>query len=190
MIKTSALCLLCACWISLHAANPRHFSLYGDKKAKRIDDVITVIIIEEAQAMNKNNTNSNEQSDVGFETSNNGNGIMRFLPSWGFGGKNNTDYSGKGETTKKGQLTAKVTARIVEVQDNGNLLIQGSKMVEINNEREVIHVAGVIRPEDILADNTVFSSSIADAKITYTGDGSLSDASKPGVLTRFFQWIF
>ncbi|OGS36341.1 MAG: hypothetical protein A2293_06465 [Elusimicrobia bacterium RIFOXYB2_FULL_49_7] len=181
------------CLIGLFAAlsaDARHFSLYGDKKAKRVDDVITVLINEEASAANKNNTNSEEQSGAGFETASNRSGLMRFLPSWGFSGKNNVDYTGKGETTKRGQLTAKVTARIVEVQDNGNLLIQGSKMVEINNEREVIHVSGIIRPDDILSDNTVFSHSIADAKITYTGDGTLSNASKPGVITRFFQWIF
>jgi len=172
------------------AAQAGIYSLYGDKKAKKIDDVITVLIIEDAQADNKTLTDSKSGSDIGLSTGASGGGLMSFLPEWSFSGKNNVDFQGRGQTSRSGQLKAKVTARIIEVHDNGNLLIQGSKLVEVNSEREMIHVSGVIRPEDIRADNTIFSCSIADAKITYTGDGTLNETQKPGIVTRFFTWLF
>jgi len=168
----------------------RTFSLYGDKKAKKIDDVITILVIEDAQALNKTKTGTSNSTNVGLETGASRTGLMRFLPNWNFSGKNNVDFNGNGETSRQGQLKAKVTARVVEVHDNGNLLIQGSKMVEINNEKETIHVSGIIRPEDICADNTIYSFNIADAKITYTGDGVTNEAQKPGIFTRFFTWLF
>ncbi|OGJ85962.1 MAG: hypothetical protein A2268_00070 [Candidatus Raymondbacteria bacterium RifOxyA12_full_50_37] len=168
----------------------RSFSIYGDKKAKKIDDVITVYVTEEASAMNKTKTDTKSKTDVGLSTSSSGNGLMQFIPSVGLSGGDNVDFRGTGETTRSGELKAKVTVRVVEVQDNGNLLIQGSKVVEINDEKETIHVSGTIRPEDIRADNTVLSYNIADAKITYTGDGVTQNAQKPGIFTRFFTWLF
>jgi flagellar L-ring protein FlgH len=166
------------------------YSLYGDKKAMKIDDVITVVIIEDAQADNKTLTDTKSGADAGLTTGASGSGLMKFLPQWSFSGKNSSNFRGQGQTSRSGQLKAKVTARIVEVQDNGNLLIQGSKLVEINDEKETIHVSGIIRPEDILADNTIFSFSIADAKITYTGDGSINSTQNPGIFSRFFTWLF
>jgi len=166
------------------------YSIYGDKKAKRVDDVITVYVLEEARAINKTLTDTESETDLGFNTNSSRTGLLRFLPSWSFSGKNQVDFRGRGLTSRRGELKAKVTARIVEVQDNGNLLIQGSKIVEINDEKETIYVSGTLRPEDIRADNTVLSYNIADAKITYTGDGVSHNAQKPGIVTRFFTWLF
>ncbi|MBL8028782.1 MAG: flagellar basal body L-ring protein FlgH [Fibrobacteres bacterium] len=187
--------VMCVFMIVLFAgailSNPsRPFSLYGDKKAKRIDDIITVLIIENASATNKTKTGTGTESEVGFNTGSSGGGLMSYLPTWGFSGKNSANYKGQGETSRMGELKAKVTARVIEVHDNGNLLIHGSKLVEINNEKEMIHVSGIIRPEDIAVDNTILSSSIADANITYTGEGVNQDAQNPGLLTRFFTWLF
>jgi flagellar L-ring protein FlgH len=185
-----ALGLLALLAFSMGMADTRTFSLYGDKKAKKIDDVITVLVLEDAQALNKTKTGTTNTTNVDLQTSAGNQGLMRFLPNWGFSGKNNVDFKGDGETSRQGQLKAKVTARVVEVHDNGNLLIQGSKMVEINDEKETIHVSGIIRPEDIGADNTILSYNIADAKITYTGDGVNNEAQRPGIFTRFFTWLF
>jgi flagellar L-ring protein precursor FlgH len=184
------LILLIAAAAAGSASAARHYSIYGDRKGKKADDVLTVLIVEEASAINKTLTDTEKETDVELNTTASRTGLMRFLPNWSFSGKNGVDYRGRGETSRRGEFKAKVTARIVEVQDNGNLLIQGSKMVEINNEKEIIHVSGVVRPEDIWADNTVYSYSIADAKITYTGNGVTHSAQKPGWVTRFFNWIF
>ncbi|MEK7394202.1 MAG: flagellar basal body L-ring protein FlgH, partial [Fibrobacterota bacterium] len=70
------------------------------------------------------------------------------------------------------------------------LRIEGSKQVVINEETEVLSVAGLVRPEDIGADNTVPSSRMADARISYAGHGTTANAEKPGYLARFFDWLF
>ena len=76
------------------------------------------------------------------------------------------------------------------VYDNGNLLIEGNKEVEVNNEKEILRVSGIVRPEDISSDNTVLSEKIADARIQYTGTGDNHNAARPGWLARFFNWVF
>jgi flagellar L-ring protein precursor FlgH len=111
------------------------------------------------------------------------------VPGVGFGMNNGSDYDGRGKTSRSGAVKAKVTARIISVYDNGNLLIEGHKEVAINKETEIIKVSGIIRPEDILFDNTIYSFNIADAKITYSGKGDSHHAHRPGIFARFFAWI-
>jgi flagellar L-ring protein precursor FlgH len=68
-------------------------------------------------------------------------------------------------------------------------LIEGHKEVEVNQEKEILKVSGIIRPDDISPDNTVYSSKLADARIHYSGKGDASQASKQGWLARFWHWI-
>ncbi|MFW6255147.1 MAG: flagellar basal body L-ring protein FlgH, partial [Chitinivibrionales bacterium] len=90
----------------------------------------------------------------------------------------------------EGNLAARVSARVTQVLDNGNLMIEGSKVVEINNEKEIIKVSGVVRPEDIGSNNIVYSYNVADAQINYSGKGTVHEGSRPGLLSRFLNWIF
>jgi flagellar L-ring protein FlgH len=78
----------------------------------------------------------------------------------------------------------------VEVLPNGTLRIEGSKQVVINEETEVLSVAGLVRPEDIASDNSIASGRVADAKISYSGRGTDANAEKPGYLSRFLDWLF
>jgi flagellar L-ring protein FlgH len=87
-------------------------------------------------------------------------------------------------------LNATISARVVRVLDNGNLVIEGSKQVEINDEKEIIKLTGVVRPRDIRKDNVVYSSNVADAQITYAGRGVANTGNRPGLLARFLNWIF
>jgi len=169
---------------------PQNFSLYTDKKAKQIEDIITVIIMEEAQARNDTRTETDVKSSVDLNLSP-GSGLLKnFVPGVGMGFSNDADYDGRGKTSRKGLVKAKVSARIVAVYDNGNLLIEGNKEVVINNETEIIRVSGIIRPEDVEFNNTIVSYKIADARITYTGKGDTQNAHRPGFFTRFFNWLF
>jgi flagellar L-ring protein precursor FlgH len=166
-------------------------SLYTDKKGKKAGDVVTVLVMEAAKAGSDTRTETEKKNniDVGQEKST-GSKIFSWLPSFGVNGKANMSYDGKGATARNGELKATVTARITEVLDNGNLLIEGSKLVAINNEEEILEVSGTIRADDINPDNTIYSYKIAEAVIRYSGSGVNSDAEKPGILTRFFNWIF
>jgi flagellar L-ring protein precursor FlgH len=172
--------------VSLYGNN-----LYTDKKGKKVGDVVTVLVLEAAKAGSDTRTETEKKNsmDIGQDAAT-GSKFFSWLPSFGVNGKTNINYKGNGATARNGELKATVTARITEVLDNGNLLIEGSKLVAINSEEEILEVSGTIRADDINPDNTVYSYKIAEAVIRYSGSGTNSDAGKPGVLTRFFNWIF
>jgi len=166
-------------------------NLYTDKKGKKAGDVVTILIMEAAKAGSDTRTETEKKNNmnIGQEKSS-GSKLFSWLPSFGVNGNANMSYDGKGATARNGELKATVTARITDVLDNGNLLIEGSKVVAINEEEEILEVSGTIRADDINPDNTVYSYKIAEAVIRYSGSGSNADAAKPGLLTRFFNWIF
>jgi len=165
------------------------FSLYSDKKAHKAEDVITVLVVENSHATNDSKTATDKNQDASINVGG-GTGTLDFIPSMGAGAKINQRYDGQGKTSRAGEVKATVSARIVRVLENGNLLVEGHKEVEVNSEKEILKVSGLVRPEDISADNTVFSSKLADARIQYSGQGDLHQASRPGVLARFFNWLF
>lgn len=173
---------------------PRNYSLYTDKKAMQVEDVITVLIMEDAKATNDAKTSTNKAQDASVDIqpgSLSWGGVpTEYTPSVGFGGGVKQKYDGSGRTSRNGEVKATVSARIVAVYDNGNLLIEGNKEVEINSEKEILRVSGIVRPEDISPDNTIMSEKIADSRIQYTGQGDTHQASRPGLLARFFNWIF
>lgn len=176
-------------------AMPRNYSLYTDKKAKKTEDVITVLIMENAKASNDTKTNTDKAQDASvdikpFNVAWAGGAAQSYSPSVGFGGAVRQKYDGKGQTARSGEVKATLSARIVAVYDNGNLLIEGNKEVEVNHEKEILRVSGIVRPEDISPDNTVLSEKIADARIQYSGQGDNSTAARPGWLARFFNWVF
>ena len=100
------------------------------------------------------------------------------------------DFDGKGETTRSSQLNTYITAQVIQVFANGNLVIQGSRQVQVNNENQFINVQGVIRPEDISAGNIILSTYIAEAKIELSGQGAVSDKQKPGWFARILDWVW
>ena len=104
------------------------------------------------------------------------------------GGSSVSTLKGEGDTSRGGKLQARLTARVVKVLDNGNLLIEGRRQLTLNAEDQFIVITGVIRSEDIMADNWVLSSNMADARIVYTGSGILADKQHPGWMTRVLDW--
>lgn len=169
---------------------PTNFSLYTDKKAKQIEDIITILVVEDAAAKNDTRTETDVDAKTNLNVSGGTGLLKKFIPGVGFGMENEAEYDGRGKTSRSGNVKAKVSARIVSVYDNGNLLIEGNKEVEINGETELIRVSGIIRPEDVNFDNTIYSYKVADARIQYSGKGDSHNAARPGYITRFINWIF
>lgn len=165
------------------------YSLYTDHRAMKKDDILTVLIVENAKADSKSSTSTNKKNSFGVDNVE-GSGSLRFIPSFGASGTTDVGYDGKGGTAREGKLVATISARVVEVLDNGNLRIDGNKVVEINEEKEIIKISGVVRPEDIESDNTVYSYDISDAKITYSGKGVANSGRRPGIIARILNWIF
>lgn len=164
-------------------------NLFSDHRAMRIDDIVTILIDEQAKAGSESGTTTSKENSMGIQGSG-GSGALKLIPKFNLSGGNKVDYDGKGGTSRTGSLTATISARVIKVLDNGNLVIEGSKMVEINEEKEVIKLTGIVRPQDVRKDNVVFSSNIADAQITYAGKGVANDGQRPGAFARFFNWIF
>ncbi|MBD3182241.1 flagellar basal body L-ring protein FlgH [Candidatus Poribacteria bacterium] len=160
-------------------------SLYQDHKARKVGDIITVLIVESSKASKSAATQTSKKSGS--------DGTLSELFGLGnlpisMGVDAGSDYSGSGTTTRSGNMEGKMSTFVKEVMPNGNLILEGTRQVIVNDDVQMLTVQGVIRPESIGPDNTVLSIYIADAKITYQGDGPT--AQKPGIVTRIIQTPF
>lgn len=170
-------------------------NLFSDYKARQVGDTVTIIISEVSSSNQKASTSSNKSSNlnageakIGADSNNAINSFFsKILP---ISNKTDGKFSGDGSTTRTGSLHAQMTAVVTEILPNGNLVIEGSQKINVNSENQEISVKGTVRPGDIGPQNEVLSTSIANAEIKYKGKGTLGDVQKPGILTRFFHWLF
>ena len=160
-------------------------SLVSNVKAHRVGDVVTIVITEQSVANATAKTDANNKSE---HSGGPGLGFLDLLGSWGLDVENK--YKGDGRTVRTGDLQAQLTARIVEELPNGDLRLAGTRMVDINGERQLIEITGLCRARDIAADNTILSTYIADARIAYNGSGVINATSEPGVVTKLLNWLF
>ena len=100
---------------------------------------------------------------------------------------NENAFDGSGDSSQSNRLTGDITVAVVRQMSNGNLLVRGQKWININTGREFVRVEGIVRPSDIAPDNSVVSWKVADAYISYGGQGTVANAAKPGWLYRFFN---
>ncbi len=163
-------------------------SLFSDHKASHEGDQVTVLIVEDNNASNSATTTSTRQSTIGVAASGN---VGKAAATGGTGQiGTNSDFKGDGGTSSQNTLRAKLSARVKSVQDNGDLIIEGSRKITINGEDQVIKLVGIIRTVDVQPDNSVYSYNIADAEITFEGSGIVSRAQGPGWVTKLLHWIF
>lgn len=158
-------------------------SLIADQKAYKVGDALTVLVQESAVASSSVDSNATRNSDVNLRGQTIGQRQRGVDVSVG------TGSDGGGQTVRSGRVAAQITVTVQEVQPNGELVIGGQQTVALNGEKQVISVAGRVRPRDVLDSNAVLSSRIADAQISYHGEGYLADKSQPSVLSRFFNYI-
>ncbi|MCB9501959.1 MAG: flagellar basal body L-ring protein FlgH [Deferribacteres bacterium] len=163
-------------------------SFFSDTRANRVGDIVTIHIIEYSTGSNTATSRTQKNSDVGLNSD--GSGSLGFFPIGGFGLKNNVDFQGQGESSRKGSLQGKMTAKITAIDDNGNYVIKGRREIVVNNEKQTMELDGTVRPQDISKENIIMSYDIADAKIIYTGNGQATRSQKPGWITRIFNWLF
>jgi flagellar L-ring protein precursor FlgH len=170
--------------------NDRSGSLYSSERQWQVNDLITVLIVEQAQATQTAGTETSRKSgaDVGVTLPL---GVVPLLDAGAEAGIYGGDsLRSTGKTVRGGSLQARVTAQVTDVLSNGNLMIEGRQSIVLNGEAQEIVISGMVRPQDIASDNTVLSGYIADAQITYKGAGTLGDKQQQGILTRFWHWLF
>jgi len=160
-------------------------SLVSNIKARDVGDLITIIITERATANATSKTRANNKSESRGGPAL---GWLDFIKPWDMTVENK--YLGDGDTRRDGSLRAEISARIVEVLENGDFRLEGTRMVNINGEKQLIEITGFCRARDIEADNTILSTYISDAQIAYNGSGIINDTSQPGVVTRVLNWLF
>ena len=172
--------------------------LYADSRAKRVGDIVLVRIVETSKANKEANTKTERESTVtggvsslfGLETwlaDKN----SRFSPSLTeLQAKLTNDFEGKAKTDRKSNVTATISARVIDITTDGNLNIRGYQEVKVNDETQHIILSGIIRPQDVAQDNSVLSTHVADARIEYSGQGVLGDKQRPGWLARALDSVW
>ncbi len=165
------------------------YSLFTDHRTHHVDDLVTIIIDEQNAAADQADTKTQTQNDW-HALSKKGKGVAEPVPSAKSDGTLNSDFKGDGKTTRAGNVDAVVSARVTEVLANGDVVLEGTKRVVINDETEILTVTGIVRSQDISADNSVHSSRIANAHISYAGEGTVSSAQGKGVIARLLDWLF
>lgn len=167
-----------------HAENlykPGRFQpLTSDVRIRHVGDLITVMVYESSSASSSANTTAARNASVGV-------GVQ--AQRHGYSGSITTanQSDGGGRTAREGQVLAQLTVSVKDIMANGDLVIAGEQMVDINNERQRITVEGRVRPQDISETNVVMSTRIANARISYAGQGDMADRQRPAWWQRFLS---
>ncbi|MEN6512121.1 MAG: flagellar basal body L-ring protein FlgH [Chloroherpetonaceae bacterium] len=162
-------------------------SLFSDIKANKVGDALLVLIFEETQADNSATTSNGRNTSISGQASgqigSTGNSAQGSIGA-------GTDFKGNGTTTRKETIRSKLSARVVEVDSNGNLKIQATRKTKVNGENQLVTLEGWVRPTDISKDNAIASYNILDLNLIIEGDGSVSKVQEPGLITKFLRILF
>lgn len=174
--------------------------LFVDTKAKAVGDILTVVISESATSTQSATTDTSKDSETSMSWDSflglpSNLGIQNFLGSGAqfdprVAAALSRTNKGAGETRRNGNLTATVTAVITHVYPNGNFAIEGTRSVTVNHEEQIMILRGVIRPVDVDFDNTISSRLIANASISYSGEGVVADEQRVGWASRALSYIW
>ena len=194
MKKTSCHILLVMSFLLLvsslyaQADDTTPFSLYSDIKAHAVGDIVTILIVESANASQKSEVNSSGSANATANGSVSGS-LSEYLPVFGLSTSVSSDRDGQQGTKQTDQLTGKISARIVDQTANGMFLIKGERLVEVSGETNIMQVEGYVRSRDIGNNNNVYSYNLADAKIIYRKKGLDNNLTKPGIIHRVGTWV-
>ena len=179
-------------------------SLYEDMHARRVGDILTIILSEKTNASKQAATNTARDSTVDVKNPT----LFGHTPTFDLPRPFNpalqgltldnslssaNAFKGQGDSAQSNSLTGSITVTVAEVLPNGNLFVKGQKRLTINQGDEYVQFSGIVRTVDINPDNSVPSTKVADANIAYIGDGMVNDVNSQGWLARFFNgkwWPF
>jgi flagellar L-ring protein precursor FlgH len=170
-------------------------SMSADKKAHAVGDILTIVVQESSTASKDNSTQTAKKSSLDasiatFLYSPAASGLLTHggqLPAMKTSSQH--DFSGGGSINNAEKIVAKIPVRVVDVLPNHNLVIEGSRETAFANEHQQVVLRGVVRREDIAANNTVFSYNVADATIKFINKGAVSDTQNKGWFTRLWDKV-
>lgn len=164
-------------------------ALFENAIARRVGDTVTIRLVERTNASKSSSTTTSKSTNVdlpgptiaGRPVTVNGVEVLQM------GLTNETEFDGSGDSSQSNRLDGDITVTVARRLPNGNLLVRGQKWITINQGKEYVRIQGIIRPIDIAPDNSLPSSKVADASISYGGQGPLADANSKGWLAKFFD---
>jgi flagellar L-ring protein FlgH len=168
-------------------------SMFADRKASTKGDILTIVVSESAVAQSSQSKKSERESSLDdavqqflFTAATSALGTHKGeLPATKLGGK--ATYSGGGQVNNSQSISARAAVLVSDVLPNGNLVIEGVRIVTFSGETQYVVLHGIVRADDIARDNTVFSTNIADARVEFYAEGQLTDAQKRGWLTKLYE---
>jgi flagellar L-ring protein precursor FlgH len=171
---------------SLFQPTSKNF-FFRDQRAYRVGDILTVLVNIDDQAEMENETQRSRESNedlnlsalLGYESTIAGALPDEFTPEAAVDLGSDSSTTGTGQIDREEEINIRIAATVTQKLPNGNFVIAGRQEVRVNFELRELRVAGIIRPEDITAENTVNYSQIAEARISYGGRGDLSDVQRP-----------
>lgn len=165
------------------------------RTAKGIGDILTIVVSETSTASYNVSTTAAKKDDNSVASA-----VLPFVSALkiplldqllgGLSTGASSSNNGSGSTTQSGKLTARVTVTVKQILPNGNMVIEGVRMIKVNKEEQQITFTGIVREDDIRSDNTVLSERVAEARITNLGKGLAADRQRRGILTRILDWLF
>lgn len=174
-------------------------SMYSDIRAHDVGDIVTVLVTESQKSSNKNDNSRGKEMSMGgsIDGTNSpaaGNTdddhlwarIARHIPLFGTEIKGKSEIQRNNNTRNESLLTLAIGAQVVNVLPNGNLVLHGRKSLVVTNDRIILQVSGIVRPFDITKENTIRSSQLADAHITYTPEFTVNAQKRRSIADRIF----
>ena len=161
---------------------------FADARPGRVGDVMTVLVNERTDAKDEATMDITKTSNANVNDGANGTGILSFIRGLTFTTANSA--TGDGSSERKHHATATLACLVTEVLPNGNLVIEGTRDIRTSEETLQLQLAGVIRPQDVNADNQISSQLVANAEISVKGRGVLTRTQKPGLISQILQAVF
>ena len=158
-------------------------ALFEDNRARNVGDLLTVVLVESTQAKKSAATNTSKNQDTSLGDIS----VFGKKVNYGVGFSGDRSFAGKGDTSQSNSLSGSVTVTVVQRYPNGNLLVRGEKLLELNQGSEVVKLEGIVRSADISTSNSISSDRVGNARVTYAGRGALADSNAQGWLSRFFN---
>jgi flagellar L-ring protein precursor FlgH len=152
--------------------------LVQDKTARRVGDLVTVIVFEEADISSEDSADSAKATSLNYELANFDIKADAFDVLPGLSANSSDSFSGSAQIDKRDTFEARVTAMVVDVLPNGNLVLNGRREIRVDKQTKLIEFSGVVRKYDVTSANTVSSSMVADARISYVGSGPSTNATQ------------
>lgn len=169
--------------------------LYSDTKARRVGDIITVLLQENTQASKTAKTETKKETDASLSPLVGLNGLAPTIDgnTLQLGIESDGKFKGDAKSNQSNSLNGQISVHVMRALPNGNLIIRGEKWLTLNTGQEFIRLTGIVRAEDVSAENTIESTRVANARISYSGKGSLAETQEAGWLSQFFMssvWPF